>query len=859
MRTKIAPGTRLGPYEIQTLIGSGGMGEVYRARDSRLHRDVAVKVLPDDFAGDPDRLLRFEQEARATGQLNHPNIVAIYDIGTAGASTVGAPSDGPGAPGTGNGGGLPYIVTELLEGQTLREITEHGPLPPRKAVDYAIQIAAGLTAAHTKGITHRDLKPENLFIVKGGHLKILDFGLAKLFRPSASGLPAKDKTASIQVGLTMTGTIMGTASYMAPEQIREQPTDHRADIFSLGAILHEMLKGKRAFDGDTPMDRMSAILHSEPPDLPSAVEDAIPGINKVIRRALEKRVEDRFESAREMSFALSLVTERAGARPDRAAAAPAEVGGSGAFTSHAASLHRLTYREGIIYDARFAPDGQSVYYGAAWEGRPVELFWAHSGNPESRALGYPDTEILAIASTGEMAVSLKRHNKGGFIRSGVLARMPLGGGAPRAVQEGVHEADWGPGRQFAIIRELGGMNRVECPIGKVLYQSPGWQSNLRVSPDGTKVAFLDHPWRGNDAGNVAVVDMEGNLKILSSGWSSAQGLAWASEGREVWFTAFRGESSRTLYAVTLDGTMRAVFQTAGHLNLADISRQGHVLVVHGNNRMRMQLLGVADGRTQDFTWLDWSLARDISRDGRTILFDETGVGGGEFHSVYMRDADGSPAVKLGEGVNPRLSPDGRWALTVVEGTPPSLLLLPTGAGETRIVPTGKLNSHNFAWFPDGKHICVVANEGSGGLRLYKVDVESGANRAFSEEGTSPMDILISPDGNFAGARGPDLTFLLYPVDGGPPKPVPAVGSEERAFGFSADGTALFVFQRGALPANSYRIDIATGERTLYRELSPSDPTGVDGLTRVVMTPDESTLVFSYPQSLCDLYVIEGLR
>jgi Tol biopolymer transport system component len=533
-------------------------------------------------------------------------------------------------------------------------------------------------------------------------------------------------------------------------------------------------------------------------------------------------------------------------------------GPAAAPSRRTATLHRLTYREGIIYDARFAPDGQSVYYGAAWEGRPVELFWAHSGNPESRALGYPDAEILAIAATGEMAVSLKRHNKGGFIRTGMLARMPLGGGAPRSIQEGVHEADWGPGRQFAIIRESGGMTRIECPIGKVLHQTPGWQSSLRVSPDGTKIAFLDHPWRGNDAGNVAVVDMQGNLEVLSSGWNSAQGVAWSPDGREVWFTAFRAESSRTLYAVTLDGAQRPIFQTAGHLNLADISRQGQVLVVHGNNRMRMQLLGIADGRTQDLTWLDWSLARDISPDGRTVLFDETGVGGGEFHSVYIRDADGSPAIKLGEGVNPRLSPDGRWALTAVEGTPLRILLLPTGAGETRIVQTGKLNCHNATWFPDGKHICVVANEGDGGLRLYQVDLESGEQRAFSEEGVSPMDLLVTPDGKFVGARGPDLTFFLYPLDGGTPKPVPLVGSEERVFGWSADGSALFLFQRGALPAKSFRINLATGERTLYRELSPADRTGVDGLTRVVMTPDESTLAFSYPQSLCDLYVIEGL-
>jgi len=837
MRTKIAPGTRLGHYEVQTLIGTGGMGEVYRARDSRLHRDVAVKVLPDAFSGDHDRLRRFEQEARATGQLNHPNIVAIYDLGT---------SDG--------NGGVPYIVTELLEGQNLRAVVANGPIPPRKAVEYALQIAAGLTAAHAKGIAHRDLKPENLFITASGHLKILDFGLAKLLRPTGlAGGAEHDKTGSIQASLTMTGTIMGTASYMAPEQIREQPTDHRADIFSLGSILYEMLTGQRAFDGETPMDRMTAILHSEPADLPTAVEDAIPGVGKIVRRAIEKRAEDRFESAREMSFALSLVTERTGARAVSTEGIPAK-----ASVSRAATLHRLTYREGIIYDARFAPDGQSVYYGAAWEGQPVELFWAHAGNPESRALGYPDAEILAIASTGEMAVSLKRHNKGGFIRSGMLARMPLGGGAPRAVQDGVHEADWGPGRQFAIIRESGGMTRLECPIGKVLHQTPGWQSSLRVSPDGTKIAFLDHPHRGNDAGNVAVVDMEGNFEVLSTGWNSAQGLAWSPDGREVWFTAFRTESSRTLYAVTLDGALRPVFQTAGHLNLADISRQGQVLVVHGNSRMRMQLLDTTDGRVQDLTWLDWSLARDISADGKTVLFDETGVGGGEFHSVYIRDADGSPAIKLGEGVNPRLSPDGRWALTGVEGTPPRLILLPTGAGETRIVPTGKLYCHYATWFPGSKRICVAANEGSGGLRLYEIDLESGQQRAFSEEGVSPMDILVSRDGTSVGARGPDLTFFLYPVDGGTPKPLSLVGPEERVFGWSADGSALFLFQRGALPAKSFRIDIATGERKLYRELSPADRTGVDGLTRISMTPDEATLVFSYPQSLCDLYVIEGL-
>jgi Tol biopolymer transport system component len=827
----LAPGTSLGPYEIQSLIGAGGMGEVYRARDARLGRSVAVKVLPRDFAEDPDRLRRFEQEARATGQLNHPNILAIYDIGS--------------------GGGLPYIVTELLEGQNLREIVSQGPLPPRKAVEYAIQIAAGLTAAHAKGIAHRDLKPENLFLV-GGRVKILDFGLAKLLQPA--GHAADDKTGSIQAGLTMTGSIMGTASYMAPEQIREQPVDHRADIFSLGCILYEMLTGKRAFGGETPMDRMTAILHSETPRLPDAVEEAIPGIGRIVRLALEKRAEDRFDSTRDMSFALSLVTERTGKAPEVHVAAPV------ATARTTATLRRLTYREGSIYRARFAPDGESAYYAAAWEGRPMELFWAHSGNPESRALGFTDAEILSVASTGEMAVSLRRRFMGGFLFSGMLARMPLGGGAPREVLDEVQEADWAPdGRQLAIVRSVAGQARLEFPAGKVLFETPGWPSHARVSPDGKRIAFLDHPYLGNDAGSVAVVDLKGNVNILSSGWQSVQGLAWSADGSEVWFTAFRDEASRTLYAVDLNGAVRPVFQTAGHLSLQDISRQGRVLVVHGNDRLRMQYLATGDARARDLTWLDWTLLRDLSPDGKTVLFDETGVGGGELHAVYIRSTDGSPAVKLGDGVNPRLSPDGQWALTFLEAESPQLVLLPTGAGETRIVPTGKLICHNAGWFPDGKRIYVVANEGTGGLRLHEVDIETGASRAFSPEGVSSIDLMISTDGSFVVARGPDLVFTLYPVDASPPRPLTTVGADERAVGWSRDGRGLVLFQRGVLPTKLVRLDIETGERTQLRELSPSDATGVGGLTVVRMTPDESAFAYSYPQSLSDLFVIDGLQ
>jgi len=251
--------------------------------------------------------------------------------------------------------------------------------------------------------------------------------------------------------------------------------------------------------------------------------------------------------------------------------------------------------------------------------------------------------------------------------------------------------------------------------------------------------------------------------------------------------------------------------------------------------------------------------RDVSADGKTILFDETGVGGGESHSVYVRDLDGSPAVKLGDGINPTLSPDGRWALTYIENAPNQIVLLPTGAGQARAITTGGLIGHNVSWFPDGKRACVVGSEGESGLRLYEVDIKTGAPRAFSEEGVNPDHILVSPNGEFVVARGPDLKYMLYPLDGSPAKAMKGVGVEERAFGWNEDGSELFVFQRGALPAKIFRVDVGTGERSLHRELSPSDPTGVEGLAAVRMTPDASTFVYSFPQALSDLYVIGGLR
>ena len=837
--TTLAPGARLGPYEILKLLGAGGMGEVYRARDGRLGRDVAIKVLPRSFAQDPDRLRRFEREARAAGQLNHPNVIAVYDVGSDGTT--------------------PYIVSELLEGEDLRSRLDQGGLSPRRAISYAIQIARGLAAAHAKGIAHRDLKPENVMVGSGDHVKILDFGLAKLLR-AEPGDP--DRTGAIHTQLTATGTILGTASYMSPEQIREQPTDHRTDIFALGAILYEMLAGARAFQGESHADRMSAILNGEPPPLPAEIEDAAPGVTAVIEHCLEKRAEDRFDSARDLAFSLSLVEATASARRTAAAAAAGARDDSGELVATEPRRHtfrRATYREGHILSARFAPDGQGVCYGAAWEGRPVELYWAYPGNPESRALGFPKTDLHAISATGEMAVSLRRFAKGGFLYSGMLARMPVGGGAPRELLDGVLEADWSPdGRSLLVVREEAGKTVIEFPMGTAVYQTSGWVSHARVSRDGKHVAFLDHPTRGDDMGGPAVVDLSGNVRHLSRGWSSARGLAWSPSGSEIVFTAFRTGVGRSLYAVTLDGVERPILEVPGHMTLLDISRQGSALIVLESERSRTEYLTAGESVARDLTWLDWTLVRDITKDGSRIVFDETGVGGGELHSVYSRGTDGSPAIRLGDGACFGLSPDGNWALAGMGYSPGRLDLLPCGAGTARTIPTEGLDIHNAVWFPDGETICALAEESGHGTRLYRVDVVTGKTAAFTDEGISSYDTLVSPDGTIVAARGPDLSMMLFPVSGGAAQPLQGFHPTDRPIRWSADARAIFVFSRGLLPADVIRIDVATGERTPMLKLSPSDSTGVEGLTVIRMTPDEKGYAYSYSQRLNDLYVVEGL-
>jgi Tol biopolymer transport system component len=837
-------------------IGAGGMGEVYRAKDPRLGREVAIKVLPASFSQDADRLKRFEQEARAAGVLNHPNITAVHDLGSH--------------------DGSPYIVTELLEGETLRSRLGAGPLSPRKAIDYAVQIAKGLAAAHEKGIVHRDLKPENLFITKDGRVKILDFGLAKLKTEKEGETQTDLKT----VSGTEPGVVLGTMGYMSPEQVRGKAADRRSDLFSFGAILYEMLSGQRAFRGDTAADTMTAILTKEPPDLSQTNRDIHPGLDRIVRHCLEKNPEERFESARDVAFDLEALSASSPATTAPYAAerrrrlwpfvagavlatalvvgVPAYLAGRKAGDVPPPSFRQLTFRRGEIMSARFAPDGTTVVYSAAWDGLPAEIFVGRLESPESRPFGLAHAEVLAISKSGEIAASLNRHSSGGFRRSGTLARVSVAGGAARDVLEEVEWADWAPdSKDLAVVRADRGRMRLEYPIGKMLYETTGWIGNPRVSPAGDRVAFIDHPSLSDDGGSIAVVDRAGRKTVLSRPFASTQGLAWLPDGTEVWFTAAE-VSLRAIYSASLSGRVRLRSRVAGNLTLHDISGEGRVLVTRDTFRLEIRGLPPGESTERDLTWLDYSLPSAISADGRTMLFTEGGEGGGPGYSVYIRRTDGSPAVRIGEGHGQALSPDGKWAIAIVNtATDPQLVAYPTGAGEARVFPKEGLSAWNACWFPDGRKILFTASEPGRGLRLYERDFAGGKPRALTPEGYRGSRV-VSPDGTWAVVTGPDRRTYLYPLAGGEPTVIPGVEVNDVVTDFASDARSVYVSRRGGIQTSVYRVDVASGHRQPWRTLTPADPGGASDLVPLP-TPNGDSYIYSYQRTLSDLYLVEGLK
>ena len=883
MSAMLQPDSTLGPYQITGLLGEGGMGVVYRARDTRLGRDVAIKVLTNVSFSDRERLLRFEQEARATGMLNHPNLLTVYDVGR-------------------DPEGNPYLVTELLEGETLRSRLDRGPLSPRKSVDAALQMAQGLAAAHEKGIVHRDLKPDNIFLTRDGRLKILDFGIAKLTAPGGKDGP------TFEMAATEPGMVLGTVGYMSPEQVRGESVDARSDIFSLGTIFFEMLTGTRAFKRNSAVETLSAIIRDDPPDLTDLLPTAPPQIERLVRRCLDKDREHRFQSARDLGFNLETLASLSGtatmSRPPAATPPRTETRATPPPTVRTVSrpvvkpkrgvsplllallylvsiagaaygtwmwtqrktdelvepqFHRLTFRRGEIRSARFSPDGETIVYSAAWDGRRPEVFVVSRRATEARPLGIEDSEVLSISQDAELAILLRRDR---VTDLGTLARVPLAGGMPREVADHVLQADWSPdGQSLAIIRQQGDRRRVEYPIGTVRHETTHYVRDVRVSPDGKRLAMLE-PSQGE--WELAIIDEGKKPVTIARGWArGATGIAWSRDGKEVWVSGTNTASPPALYAVDVNqGTMRLVTRLTGGLRIFDLSTKGETLISNGT--WRAALMWSSGGQAilpveRDVSWLDWSIVADLSPDGRSLLFSETREGGGAKSAVYLRRADAPAPVRLADGMGDALSPDGKWALAH-QG--PKLAIIPTGTGEPRELKLDGLFESGASWLPDSRRAVVGGAIGKGAYRLYVIDTLDETATPISPENIwsgGVRSFAVSPDARFVAGMNAEQTIVLYPLDGSAPLPVAGVEQGEIPIQFSADGAALYVYRPTALPARVHRVTLATGQRELWRELTAADPAGVYKIAPVTITPDGNAYAYTAMRVLSELYVTEGVK
>ena len=858
MRTQMLnPGARLGPYEIVVLVGSGGMGEVYRARDTRLERAVAIKVLPESVARDSERLLRFEHEARLLSTLDHPNLLAIYDVGEQ--------------------QGVHYLVSEFLEGQTLAERIGGRPMSQRRTIHYALQIASGLSAAHDKSIVHRDLKPDNIFITRDDRVKILDFGLAKQTQTAAAAAEGATMTGPTP---TIAGVVMGTAGYMSPEQVRAQPVDRRSDIFSFGAILYEMVSGRRAFQGESGVETMNAIVKDEPPELSDSELHVNPGLDRILRRCLEKLPERRFQSASDLGFAIEALSvtssstavaksvaakSRLGKKMTWLTAALVLVVAGIAFLAGLKVAHQpqpvfqqIAAGPGYVSNARFTPDGASILYGAAWNGKPIEIFSARPDGLESRKMGLPPADILATSSNGEMAILLDRHHYFQWMTVGTLALAPLSGGAARPLLENVTDADISSdGKTLAVARLDNDEQVLEFPIGKTLYRTSGWIDHPEISPDGKEVAFLEHPLPGDDRGLVTLIDASGKVRRLTREWFSVKGLVWSRKTDELWFSSSLGGEAVALRAVSRDGKVRVVLTAPIDLLICDINSRGQALLLatRTGSEIAIRRPGQKADEVVDYASSMGSL-EGLSADGSLIPLEYAGEGSGTNYLSYVVKADTSELIRLGEGDPAGISPDGKWVVSFMPSTPGKVVIYPTGPGEARHLDIGNIQGAGpfGTWTRDNSKFAFTGTEAGKAPRVYLLDINTGQAHAVTPEGTS--DAVISPDGRFVVARSKQ-GFMLYPVAGGTPQPVNGMAPQEVAIGWDESGTRLYVWTR-TLPARVSLLDPQTGKRQLALQTMPPDPAGLL-FANLFITPDGHSYVYRYRRFLSSLNLADGLH
>jgi eukaryotic-like serine/threonine-protein kinase len=754
----LGPGTRLGPYEIQSALGAGGMGEVYRARDTRLQRDVAIKALPAAFSSDQERLARFEQEARAAAALNHPNILAVHDVGT--------------------DDGSPYIVSELLEGETLRERLDGGALPVRKAVDYAIQIAHGLAAAHEKGITHRDLKPENIFLTADGRVKILDFGLAKLTQeePPLAGVSVLPTTPLH----TLSGVVLGTIGYMAPEQVRGQQADHRSDIFGFGAILYEMVSGQRAFRGQTAADTMTAILKEDPPDLHAADRHISSGLERIVDRCLEKNPGARFKSADDLAFALDALSIQSGA--------------TGALDAAAAPGKRERVAWALLGVALLTIVALSIPAVLHLRERPVpnpevrlELTTPATTQPLHFAIS-PDGRRLVFVASGEGGQRLWQRPLD------AVTALPLNG------TEGAEYPFWSPDSRTVAFFASGKLKRVDIAGGppQIVADAPTgrggtWNRDGTILFAPTNVSPLVRvPASGGAPQPVTKLDP---LHVGSHRFPQ-----FLPDGRRFLFFAQGNPEGQGIYLGSLDGADTTRLTSA---EAAGAYAEPGALVFMQQSTLVVRGLDVATGRlTGDPVTVADRVGYDTFNLGGFSLSDVGRLayrtGGAERRQLTWFDRTGKMVGVAGEPdgnglLTPVLSPDGKriavtrnvqnnvdvWIMDVLRG------------GATRFTFDAAVDQLSV-WAPDGTRIAFVSNRKG----FYDLFLKSLSGASAEEL------LLASPYTKLPTDWSLDGRFLLYqfgdPKTGwdlavlpmtGDRKPIVVVSTpfEERGGQFSPDG------------------------------------------------------------------------
>ena len=888
----LEPGETLGHYQIRSVLGAGGMGEVYLADDMRLNRKVALKLLPPGSTINPDRVRRFEREARAASALNHPNLVTIYEIGKSNSAH--------------------FIVTEFVDGKTLRQMMTEKPLKLRETLNVAIQVAGALVGAHAAGIVHRDIKPENIMIRPDGLVKILDFGLAKLTDAPVTSAELETPT----LLQSKPGLVMGTVQYMSPEQARGKNVDARTDIWSLGIVIYEMVTGKVPFEGETTSDIIAALIKDEPESIRSTVPDVPLELEEVVKKALTKDLGLRYQTISKFLTDLqrlkdqikSHALERTGSRgsllssKDSANAhtttparfrstdpqAQQKTGWLPTKTSLkwtipvaiglillvsmtvVLSLNRrskpsslrltqasrqLTSRDGFVSASRFAPDGKGIIYSAGFDGKPVELFFTDVDGSPSRPAGIQSAALKSVSRSGKIAVLFDFELNWADGYNGTLAFLNPDGTQPEIVAEGIDDAAFAPhGNTFAVISSVMGEQQLEYPIGKTLYKSDGWMTYPRFSPKGDKIAFFEHPI-GDASGSIIVFDVASQKKLnLSTDWKFLKGLAWNPNGNEIWFGGGKNNKHLSINAVSLSGELLNLYEVPGiGARIEDISDDGKILINQGSNHSTMMVVEGKSKTNAIDSQFAWSTSADLSADGKTLLYYESGWESSahtDVNTSYLRKLDGSENIRLGPGKALALAPDGKSALALQTSPQPQLVILSTSGSEPRTLPNRGMKEYHYAtFFPDGRQILFTGVEvhKDALLRSYVQDINTGDVHPLTEE--MAVALRVSPDGKSVITLQDGQTYYIQPLDGSQPTPIPGLEKGDEPIQWSDDSRSIYVIGAGDFATKIYQVSLTTGDRREWKEIDPPNKVGLVGLETnrggILITPDGKVSVYTY--------------